>query len=101
MNPDTPAVKTNLESNKARVLRHRDMQGRPIIYIPAKNHSASDRDIDDLTKFIVYCLVNINCLYLLKFLLNVNSLYRKKPAKNALKRLWIIYALFLIYKVSD
>ncbi|CAK1551866.1 unnamed protein product [Leptosia nina] len=42
--------------NKARVLRHRDMIGRPIIYIPAKNHSSSDRDIDDLTKFIVYCL---------------------------------------------
>ncbi|CAF4936076.1 unnamed protein product [Pieris macdunnoughi] len=43
-------------SNKARVLRHRDMVGRPIIYIPAKNHSSSDRDIDDLTKFIVHCL---------------------------------------------
>lgn len=56
LNLDTPAVKTNMELNKARVLRHRDMQGRPIIYIPAKNHSASDRDIDELTKFIVYCL---------------------------------------------
>lgn len=50
-----------MELNKARVLRHRDMQGRPVIYIPAKNHSASDRDLDELTKFIVYCLV---CLYL-------------------------------------
>ena len=44
-------------SNKARVLRHRDITGRPIIYLPAKNHSSSDRNIDDLTKFIVYCLV--------------------------------------------
>lgn len=44
-------------SDKARVLRHRDIAGRPIIYIPAKNHSSSDRNIDDLTKFIVYCLV--------------------------------------------
>ncbi|XP_053599838.1 uncharacterized protein LOC128669217 [Plodia interpunctella] len=43
-------------SDKARVLRHRDITGRPIIYIPAKNHSSSDRNIDDLTKFIVYCL---------------------------------------------
>ncbi|KAI5641135.1 CRAL/TRIO domain-containing protein [Phthorimaea operculella] len=43
-------------SNKARVLRHRDIAGRPIIYIPAKNHSSSDRDIDELTKFIVCCL---------------------------------------------
>ncbi|VVC91600.1 unnamed protein product [Leptidea sinapis] len=41
---------------KARVLRHRDMIGRPIIYIPARNHSSSDRDIDELTQFIVYCL---------------------------------------------
>ncbi|OWR43173.1 uncharacterized protein LOC116766488 [Danaus plexippus] len=43
-------------SNRARVLRHRDMIGRPIVYIPAKNHSSSDRSIDELTKFIVYCL---------------------------------------------
>nr|XP_026491485.1 CRAL-TRIO domain-containing protein C3H8.02 [Vanessa tameamea] len=43
-------------SNKARVLRHRDIIGRPIVYIPAKNHSSNDRNIDDLTKFIVYCL---------------------------------------------
>ncbi|XP_050342236.1 uncharacterized protein LOC126768265 [Nymphalis io] len=43
-------------ANKARVLRHRDIIGRPIIYIPAKNHSSNDRNIDDLTKFIVYCL---------------------------------------------
>ncbi|CAG9091306.1 hypothetical protein JYU34_009649 [Plutella xylostella] len=41
---------------KARVLRHRDITGRPIIYIPAKNHSSNDRNIDELTKFIVYCL---------------------------------------------
>lgn len=46
-------------ANKARVLRHRDIIGRPIVYIPAKNHSSNDRNIDDLTKFIVYCLVNI------------------------------------------
>jgi hypothetical protein len=47
-----------MEANKARVLRHRDMVGRPVIYIPAKNHNVNDRDIDDLTKFIVYCLVS-------------------------------------------
>lgn len=48
-------------ANKARVLRHRDMAGRPIVYIPAKNHSSNDRNIDELTKFIVYCLVSIFC----------------------------------------
>ncbi|GAB0099919.1 CRAL-TRIO domain-containing protein [Sergentomyia squamirostris] len=41
---------------KARVLMHRDITGRPVIYIPAKNHNSSERDIDELTKFIVYCL---------------------------------------------
>lgn len=44
-------------SSKARVLNHRDITGRPVIYIPAKNHNSSERDIDELTKFIVYCLV--------------------------------------------
>ncbi|KAI8440312.1 hypothetical protein MSG28_001661 [Choristoneura fumiferana] len=42
--------------DKSRVLKHRDIIGRPIVYIPAKNHSSNDRNIDDLTKFIVYCL---------------------------------------------
>uniref|UniRef100_A0A6B2EDC7 Putative phosphatidylinositol transfer protein pdr16 n=1 Tax=Phlebotomus kandelakii TaxID=1109342 RepID=A0A6B2EDC7_9DIPT len=48
------AIQNNL--NKARVLNHRDITGRPVIYIPAKNHNTSERDIDELTKFIVYCL---------------------------------------------
>lgn len=52
---NTPAVLKN--ETKARVLRHRDCIGRPVIYIPAKNHNASERDIDELTKFIVHCLV--------------------------------------------
>uniref|UniRef100_A0A0K8TTA3 Putative phosphatidylinositol transfer protein pdr16 n=1 Tax=Tabanus bromius TaxID=304241 RepID=A0A0K8TTA3_TABBR len=51
---ETDAVKENMD--KARVLRHRDCIGRPVIYIPAKNHNANERNIDDLTKFIVYCL---------------------------------------------
>ncbi|CAH2979801.1 unnamed protein product [Chilo suppressalis] len=52
-------------ANKARVLRHRDIVGRPIVYIPAKNHSSSDRNIDELTKFIVCCLVLKNLIWLL------------------------------------
>jgi len=59
---DNPVIKKHTEANKARVLRHRDMIGRPIIYIPAKNHNVNDRDIDDLTKFIVYCLVSGECI---------------------------------------
>lgn len=55
---DHPDVKKHYEGNKARVLRHRDMAGRPVIYIPAKNHNVNERNIDELTKFIVYCLVS-------------------------------------------
>lgn len=53
---ENPLVKKHTEQNKAKVLRHRDMSGRPVVYIPAKNHNVNDRDIDELTKFIVYCL---------------------------------------------
>ncbi|EFX72107.1 hypothetical protein DAPPUDRAFT_308541 [Daphnia pulex] len=53
---DHPTIKNNLTLKKARVLRHRDMQGRSVIYIPAKNHSVNDREIDELTQFIVFCL---------------------------------------------
>ncbi|KAG4067319.1 hypothetical protein HA402_000310 [Bradysia odoriphaga] len=52
--PTSPAILNN--ADKARVLKHRDCSGRPVIYIPAKNHNASTRDIDELTKFIVNCL---------------------------------------------
>lgn len=58
LTPETPCIKKNLEMKKARVLKHRDMYGRPVIYIPARNHNVNDRDIDELTKFIVYCLVS-------------------------------------------
>lgn len=53
---DDPAVLRHHEAKKGRVLRHRDMFGRPVIYIPARNHNANDRDVDELTKFIVYVL---------------------------------------------
>lgn len=43
-------------NDKARVLRHRDCVGRPVIYIPAKNHNCANRDTDEMTKFIVACL---------------------------------------------
>ncbi|KAK6625884.1 hypothetical protein RUM43_006183 [Polyplax serrata] len=53
---DCPEIKKHHDANRARVLRHRDMIGRPVIYIPARNHNVNDRNIDELTKFIVYCL---------------------------------------------
>lgn len=56
LNVDHPIIKKHLDENKIKVLRHRDMQGRPVLYIPAKDHNARERDIDELTKFFVYCL---------------------------------------------
>lgn len=58
---DSPAILKN--ENKARVLKHRDCSGRPVIYIPAKNHNVSERDLDELTKFIVHCLVSVRKIY--------------------------------------
>lgn len=63
LNLDCPEIKKHHDGNKARVLRHRDMAGRPVIYIPAKNHNVNDRQIDELTKFIVYCLVKIKFIH--------------------------------------
>lgn len=64
-----------MEANKARVLRHRDMNGRPIIYIPAKYHNVNERDIDELTKFIVYCLVTSLFLKLHYIIYNYTTLF--------------------------
>ncbi|KAI4463442.1 phosphatidylinositol transfer protein csr1-related [Holotrichia oblita] len=56
LSPEIAIIKKNLDAKKARVLKHRDLHGRPVIYIPAKYHNVNDRDINELTKFIVYCL---------------------------------------------
>lgn len=68
LNEETDAVKKNMD--KARILKHRDCVGRPVIYIPVKNY-AVERNIDELTKFIVYCLVIFHisfcCCFALEF----------------------------------
>lgn len=56
ISPNDPDIKKNLESKKALVLRHRDFQGRPVIYIPARQHCVTERDLNELTRFIVYTL---------------------------------------------
>lgn len=49
-------IKSNMQKKKAVLCRHRDMHGRPVVYIPSKNHNVNERDIDELTRFIVYIL---------------------------------------------
>ncbi|XP_017787256.1 PREDICTED: CRAL-TRIO domain-containing protein C3H8.02 [Nicrophorus vespilloides] len=56
LTPEMPLIASNREAKKAIVLKHRDLAGRPVIYIPAKNHNVNNRNIDELTKFIVFCL---------------------------------------------
>lgn len=56
ISPDDPDIKKNREAKKAMVLRHRDFQGRPVIYIPARNHNVNERDIEETTRFIVHIL---------------------------------------------
>jgi hypothetical protein len=57
LSEENDIIRSHVESKKAMVLKHRDLEGRPVIYIPAKFHNVNDRDIDQLTKFIVFCLV--------------------------------------------
>lgn len=49
-------IKQEISTGKALLLRHRDYLGRPILYISARKHNVYERDIDKLTKFIVYLL---------------------------------------------
>jgi len=49
-------VQDYLQKKVALISRHRDMHGRPVIYIPAKNHNANERNIDELTKYMIYTL---------------------------------------------
>nr|CAH7753964.1 unnamed protein product [Callosobruchus chinensis] len=51
-----PVVRRYIRDNKAIILDYRDGLGRPVIYIPAKNYSSSSRNLDEMTKFVVYCL---------------------------------------------
>lgn len=56
LSAEDEAVKKFSERKVALISRHRDMYGRPVVYIPAKNHNASDRDIDELTRFMIFIL---------------------------------------------
>lgn len=62
------------------------MHGRPVIYIPARHHNVNDRDIDELTKFIVYCLVSR--LFLIAS--NTIELFLRKMHVNDVSKKWWI-----------
>ncbi|XP_013421088.1 CRAL-TRIO domain-containing protein C3H8.02-like [Lingula anatina] len=56
LSPEDPDILEELQTMKALILSRRDARERPIIYIAVKKHNANDRDLDKLTKFIVYLL---------------------------------------------
>ncbi|KAK7067348.1 hypothetical protein SK128_010312 [Halocaridina rubra] len=53
---ETPGVKRAMATRIAKLLEGRDKLNRPIIYVAVRNHSFRNRDIDDMTQFIVYML---------------------------------------------
>lgn len=49
-------IEEQLSLGKAEVLRYPDHVGRPIVLVTARNHDARNRDLNVLTKFIIYIL---------------------------------------------
>ncbi|XP_064608617.1 uncharacterized protein LOC135472845 [Liolophura sinensis] len=58
LSPEDKDIQEELISRKITILRHRDSQGRPIVYVAVRKHNVYERDIDKFTRFIVYILEN-------------------------------------------
>ncbi|XP_041360134.1 CRAL-TRIO domain-containing protein C3H8.02-like [Gigantopelta aegis] len=56
LSPDDDDILREISIGKIHILRNRDSQGRPVIYVIARKHNVYERDIDKFTKFIVYIL---------------------------------------------
>ncbi|XP_059150375.1 uncharacterized protein LOC131937176 [Physella acuta] len=56
LSPDDPAVLAEMSKGICHLLRTRDCMNRPVLYIIARKHSATDRDLERLTRFTVYML---------------------------------------------
>ncbi|XP_064636965.1 uncharacterized protein LOC135493518 [Lineus longissimus] len=56
ISPTEECIQKELIAQKALLLMHRDIIGRPVIYIAARKHDVNERDIDEFTRFIVYTL---------------------------------------------
>lgn len=71
------------------------MSGRPVIYIPAKHHSATDRDLEELTKFIVFCLVSV----LRKVIFLKSRCFQEEACKKCFEE--VIDNLCIIFDLKD
>ncbi|XP_007900153.1 CRAL-TRIO domain-containing protein C589.09, mitochondrial [Callorhinchus milii] len=53
---DSPEIKVEMKSGKAVLLEERDLMSRPIIMVRARMHNPKERNLQNLTRFIVYLL---------------------------------------------
>lgn len=59
---ETPSVKRTHATRLAVILEERDLKGRPVIVVAVRNHSIQDRNLADVTDYIVYMLVRMYLL---------------------------------------
>lgn len=53
---ESPSIKRVDKTKIAVILNERDKKKRPVIYVAVRNHSIYNRDINDMTQYIVYIL---------------------------------------------
>lgn len=56
LNEEDEDIRNEIATRKATLLDYRDLKGRPILFVRVKNHIAYERDLNKLTKFIVFML---------------------------------------------
>lgn len=58
ISPDEAEIKKEIDSKKIVICPHRDIEGRPVIYVAVRKHDVNNRDLDQFTRYIVYQLEN-------------------------------------------
>ncbi|KAK4310039.1 hypothetical protein Pmani_018371 [Petrolisthes manimaculis] len=53
---ETPGVKRIHNTRICTILEERDRKGRPVVVVTVRNHSFQNRNMDDMTNYIVYSL---------------------------------------------
>lgn len=53
---ETPGVKKYMATRISLLIEEWDKENRPIVYVAVRNHTFRNRDVDDMTQYIVYML---------------------------------------------
>ncbi|CAB4003615.1 Hypothetical predicted protein [Paramuricea clavata] len=56
LNSSHPDIQTDLSTGKVLLPNFKDKAGRPAVFVFARHHDASSRNLDQLTRFIVYVI---------------------------------------------